>query len=137
MDEEALIISVAPKCPVQQVVADLAKPAMMIWTKVPDNPLPATSDRGMEDFSSFLAVPYALTCGPSLHTPMIACAPSCWPLAKIGLISPRVNKLVQEFAELQFLQYTENFPGLAIYVKPTKRREQKSPRDHLTLGSSR
>ncbi|KAK4183493.1 hypothetical protein QBC35DRAFT_542961 [Podospora australis] len=40
VDEETLVISIAPTAPIRQIVADIARPAMMIWCPVfkPDDP---------------------------------------------------------------------------------------------------
>jgi hypothetical protein len=57
IDEETLVISIMPKKPVRQIVADIARPAMMVWAKVPDTPLPKASCHGMDGFESTLNVP--------------------------------------------------------------------------------
>ena len=45
VDETAIVIAIAPDIPVRQVVADLARPAMMIWDRAVTKPLPVEPGR--------------------------------------------------------------------------------------------
>ncbi|KAL2128740.1 hypothetical protein VTI74DRAFT_8697 [Chaetomium olivicolor] len=60
IDERTLVIAISPTKPVRQVVADIAKPAVMLWTKVPEVPHLPCLAHGMEGFldpSQVLYVP--------------------------------------------------------------------------------
>lgn len=65
IDGQTLVISISPKKPVRQIVADIAKPAMMIWARVSDTPLPRASIHGLNGFESALNVPYVIIPAPS------------------------------------------------------------------------
>lgn len=58
IDEETLVISLASNIPVRQIVADLAKPAMMIWKKVADTPIPLASEHGLVGYENEFEIPY-------------------------------------------------------------------------------
>ena len=41
IDEETVVLSHAPDIPVRQITADITRPAMMIWNKVKEKPIPS------------------------------------------------------------------------------------------------
>jgi hypothetical protein len=57
IDEETLVVSINPSTPVRQIVADLAKPAMMVWKRVVDAPIPSACVREAGAGGGYL-IPY-------------------------------------------------------------------------------
>ncbi|KAL1859825.1 hypothetical protein VTK73DRAFT_7445 [Phialemonium thermophilum] len=92
MDEETVVLSLAPDIPVRQITADLTRPAMMVWDKVVDRqsqPPPAESHSGIR----------------------CLCLPA-------DPVSPRVKSMVQSYVELDFPRDPVNFGrGTTIYIR--------------------
>ncbi|KAL2270009.1 hypothetical protein VTJ83DRAFT_2193 [Remersonia thermophila] len=78
IDETSVVLSVGPDIPVREIVADIARPAIMIWDKVVE----MNQDQTRTD-----------------------------------PVTPRVERMIQDYIELPFPPNDKLFGGLAIYVR--------------------
>ncbi|EFX01332.1 hypothetical protein CMQ_6274 [Grosmannia clavigera kw1407] len=100
VDESAIVIAVAPSVPVRQIVADLARPAAMIWTR-----LPIASISSSSPFMSIPPTPHGIDDRGGWSDPP----------------SSRVIAMVRDaYTEWPFPYDVKNFgigEGMAVYVR--------------------
>jgi hypothetical protein len=93
VDEASVVITMNPDIPVRQIVADIARPAMMIWNKV------AVSDPDRRVQVPVLGRSRALTAASS------------------DPVSSRVIQMMKEYIEVPFPAQNDHFGDIAIYVR--------------------
>ncbi|CAH0058872.1 unnamed protein product [Clonostachys solani] len=94
VDEETIVFSCHPNIPVRQIVADIAKPAAMIWNK----------GRASEEKAKYKVFGWQGKEG--LSSPYFT-----------DHDSPRTRKLLQDYDEFDFPNCHSRFGDLAIYVR--------------------
>ncbi|VUC23782.1 unnamed protein product [Clonostachys rosea] len=94
VDEETIVFSCHPNIPVRQIVADIAKPAAMIWNKGRDSEEGAEYKVFERQGKEELSTPYSTD-----HD------------------SARTRKLLQDYDEFDFPNCYSRFGDLAIYVR--------------------
>lgn len=96
VDEASVLVCWSPDIPVKQIVADLARPALIIWNRV---------DREDLDKDWQVHGPQ-----PALrHNPNFVGSPDP--------VSTRVLRMMEEYVELPFLSDNGYFASMAIYVR--------------------
>ncbi|KAH7148216.1 hypothetical protein EDB81DRAFT_457776 [Dactylonectria macrodidyma] len=95
VDDDAIVVACAPDIPVKQVVADIARPAAMVWNLV----LPAKEGEPewLFDLSGSIEM---------MHSP--------WSTDED---SPRTRKLVKDYVQYEFPAERERFSDMAIYIR--------------------
>ncbi|KAJ5558339.1 hypothetical protein N7535_008552 [Penicillium sp. DV-2018c] len=69
VDEKSVVLSIAPNVPVKEIIADIARPAVVIWYRVAEDDGPGRTDPDskrvramMEDYDLFEIEPYSPAC---------------------------------------------------------------------------
>jgi hypothetical protein len=99
IDEASVVICISPDIPARQIVADIARPAVIIWDKI------AVSDQKVFWYVYLLGRYVSVL--PTLNPTETSTDP----------VSPRVIQMMEEYVELPFPAEDEYFGDLAIYIR--------------------
>ncbi|KAL1840633.1 hypothetical protein VTJ49DRAFT_241 [Mycothermus thermophilus] len=98
IDETSVVLSIAPDIPVREIVADIARPAIMIWDKVV-----------VKDKSTLWTDP----------------------------VTPRVERMMEDYIELPFPPNDELFGDVAIYVRKGDSKVNRPGQAQQVVGEQR
>ena len=107
VDDASVVISVSPDIPVRQIVADIARPAIVIWNRVEGST--SDTDRPWQvTFLSFRFVCRFVSLKAYVHIKLTA--------NSADPESPRVRQMMEEYIEVPF-PAQQHFKDVAIYVR--------------------